>query len=100
MITGSYLKKIISCVLIINLLILCGCGDSGATPSTRENTETKEEYEASVKEYLELRYIQPARHLTENIRNSLPTHWVSCPEQIIPISRMARRMKIMLIQGC
>ena len=48
MITGSYLKKIISCVLIINLLILCGCGDSGATPSTRENTETKEEYEAAL----------------------------------------------------
>lgn len=48
MITGSYLKKIISCVLIINLLILCGCGDSGATPSTRENAETKEEYEAAL----------------------------------------------------
>ena len=48
MITGSYLKKIISCVLIINLLILCGCGDSGATPSTRENAETKEEYEATL----------------------------------------------------
>lgn len=48
MITGSYKKKIISCVLIINLLILCGCGDSGATPSTRENTETKEEYEAAL----------------------------------------------------
>lgn len=48
MMTGSYLKKIISCVLIINLLILCGCGDSGATPSTRENTETKEEYEAAL----------------------------------------------------
>lgn len=48
MITGSYLKKIISCVLIINLLILCGCCDSGATPSTRENTETKEEYEAAL----------------------------------------------------
>ena len=48
MITGSYLKKIISCVLIINLLILCGCGDSGATPSTRENVETKEEYEAAL----------------------------------------------------
>ena len=48
MITGSYLKKIISCVLILNLLILCGCGDSGATPSTRENTETKEEYEAAL----------------------------------------------------
>ena len=48
MITGSYLKKIISCVLIINLLILCGCGDSGAAPSTRENTETKEEYEAAL----------------------------------------------------
>ena len=47
MITGSYLKKIISCVLIINLLILCGCGDSGATPS-RENAETKEEYEAAL----------------------------------------------------
>ena len=47
-ITGSYLKKIISCVLIINLLILCGCGDSGATPSTRENAETKEEYEAAL----------------------------------------------------
>ena len=45
MITGSYLKKIISCVLIINLLILCGCGDSGATP---ENAETKEEYEAAL----------------------------------------------------
>ena len=43
MITGSYLKKIILCVLIINLLILCGCGDSGATPSTREKAETKEE---------------------------------------------------------
>lgn len=93
MITGSYLKKIISCVLIINLLILCGCGDSGATPSTRENAETK-------KKNMKLHYIQPAQHLTENIRNSLPTHWVSCPEQIIPISRMARRMKIMLIQGC
>ena len=92
MITGSYLKKIISCVLIINLLILCGCGDSGATPSTRENAETKEEYEAA---------LYTARTtLTENIRNSLSTHWVSCPEQIIPISRMARRMKIMLIQGC
>lgn len=48
MITGSYLKKIISGVLIINLLILCGCGDSGATPSTRENAETKEEYEAAL----------------------------------------------------
>lgn len=48
MITGSYLKKIISCVLIINLLILCGCGDSGATPSTRENADTKEEYEAAL----------------------------------------------------
>ena len=48
MITGSYLKKIISCVLIINLLILCGCGDSGATPSTRENAERKEEYEAAL----------------------------------------------------
>ena len=48
MITGSYLKKIISCVLIINLLILCGCGDSEATPSTRENAETKEEYEAAL----------------------------------------------------
>ena len=48
MITGSYLKKIISCVLIINLLILCGCGDSGATSSTRENAETKEEYEAAL----------------------------------------------------
>lgn len=48
MITGSYLKKIISCVLIINLLILCGCGDFGATPSTRENAETKEEYEAAL----------------------------------------------------
>ena len=48
MITGSYLKKIISCVLIINLLILCGCGDPGATPSTRENAETKEEYEAAL----------------------------------------------------
>lgn len=48
MITGSYLKKIILCVLIINLLILCGCGDSGATPSTRENAETKEEYEAAL----------------------------------------------------
>lgn len=48
MITGSYLKKIISCVLIINLLILCGCGDSGTTPSTRENAETKEEYEAAL----------------------------------------------------
>lgn len=48
MITGSYLKKIISCVLIINLLILCGCGDSRATPSTRENAETKEEYEAAL----------------------------------------------------
>lgn len=48
MITGSYLKKIISCVLIINLLILCGCGDSGVTPSTRENAETKEEYEAAL----------------------------------------------------
>lgn len=48
MITGSYLKKIISCVLIINLLILCGCGDSGATPSIRENAETKEEYEAAL----------------------------------------------------
>ena len=48
MITGSYLKKIISCVLIINLLILCGCGDSGATPSPRENAETKEEYEAAL----------------------------------------------------
>lgn len=48
MIIGSYLKKIISCVLIINLLILCGCGDSGATPSTRENAETKEEYEAAL----------------------------------------------------
>ncbi len=48
MITGSYLKKIISCVLIINLLILCGCGDSGATPSTRENAEIKEEYEAAL----------------------------------------------------
>ena len=48
MITGSYLKKISSCVLIINLLILCGCGDSGATPSTRENAETKEEYEAAL----------------------------------------------------
>lgn len=48
MITGSYLKKIISCVLIINLLILCGCGDSGATPSTRENAETKEEYEVAL----------------------------------------------------
>lgn len=48
MITGSYLKKIISCVLVINLLILCGCGDSGATPSTRENAETKEEYEAAL----------------------------------------------------
>lgn len=48
MITGSYLKKIISCVLIINLLILCGCGDSGANPSTRENAETKEEYEAAL----------------------------------------------------
>lgn len=48
MITGSYLKKIISCVLIINLLILCGCGDSGATPSTWENAETKEEYEAAL----------------------------------------------------
>lgn len=48
MITGLYLKKIISCVLIINLLILCGCGDSGATPSTRENAETKEEYEAAL----------------------------------------------------
>ena len=48
MITGSYLKKIISWVLIINLLILCGCGDSGATPSTRENAETKEEYEAAL----------------------------------------------------
>lgn len=48
MITGSYLKKIISCMLIINLLILCGCGDSGATPSTRENAETKEEYEAAL----------------------------------------------------
>lgn len=48
MITGSYLKKIISCVLIINLLILCGCGDSGATPYTRENAETKEEYEAAL----------------------------------------------------
>lgn len=48
MITGSYLKKIISCVLIINLLILCGCGDSGATLSTRENAETKEEYEAAL----------------------------------------------------
>ena len=48
MITGSYLKKIISCVLIINFLILCGCGDSGATPSTRENAETKEEYEAAL----------------------------------------------------
>ena len=48
MITGSYFKKIISCVLIINLLILCGCGDSGATPSTRENAETKEEYEAAL----------------------------------------------------
>lgn len=48
MITGSYLKKIISCVLIINLLILCGCGDSGAAPSTRENAETKEEYEAAL----------------------------------------------------
>lgn len=48
MMTGSYLKKIISCVLIINLLILCGCGDSGATPSTRENAETKEEYEAAL----------------------------------------------------
>lgn len=48
MITGSYLKKIISCVLIINLLILCGCGDSGAPPSTRENAETKEEYEAAL----------------------------------------------------
>ena len=48
MITGSYLKKIISCVLIINLLILCGCGDSGATPSTRVYTETKEEYEAAL----------------------------------------------------
>ena len=48
LITGSYLKKIISCVLIINLLILCGCGDSGATPSTRENAETKEEYEAAL----------------------------------------------------
>lgn len=48
MITGSYLKKIISCVLIINLLILCGCRDSGATPSTRENAETKEEYEAAL----------------------------------------------------
>lgn len=48
MITGSYLKKIISCVLIINLLILCGCGNSGATPSTRENAETKEEYEAAL----------------------------------------------------
>lgn len=35
-------------MLIINLLILCGCGDSGATPSTRENTETKEEYEAAL----------------------------------------------------
>lgn len=48
MMTGLYLKKIISCVLIINLLILCGCGDSGATPSTRENAETKEEYEAAL----------------------------------------------------
>lgn len=48
MITGSYFKKIISCVLIINLLILCGCGDSGANPSTRENAETKEEYEAAL----------------------------------------------------
>lgn len=48
MITGSYLKKIISCVLIINLLILCGCGDSGATPSTWENAETKEEYEVAL----------------------------------------------------
>ncbi|MEJ8754919.1 extracellular solute-binding protein [Coprococcus sp. HCN-4056] len=35
-------------MLIINLLILCGCGDSGATPSTRENAETKEEYEAAL----------------------------------------------------
>ena len=92
MITGSYLKKIISCVLIINLLILCGCGDSGATPSTRENAETKEEYEAALYTARTTPY--------GNIRNSLPTHWVSCPEQIIPISRMARRMKIMLIQGC
>ena len=29
-------------------MILCGCGDSGATPSTRENAETKEEYEAAL----------------------------------------------------
>ncbi|MFR7716381.1 MAG: peripheral protein [Clostridium sp.] len=35
-------------MLIINLLILCGCGDPGATPSTRENAETKEEYEAAL----------------------------------------------------
>lgn len=48
MITGSYLKKIISCVLIINLLILCGCGDPGATPSTQDKAETKEEYEAAL----------------------------------------------------
>lgn len=81
MITGSYLKKIISCVLIINLLILCGCGDSGATPSTRENAETKEEYEAA-------------------LYTARTTPYGKYPEQIIPISRMARRMKIMLIQGC
>lgn len=92
MITGSYLKKIILCVLIINLLILCGCGDSGLPPPPGRMQRQKKN--------MKLRYIQPARHLTENIRNSLPTHWVSCPEQIIPISRMARRMKIMLIQGC
>ena len=29
-------------------MILCGCGDSWATPSTRENAETKEEYEAAL----------------------------------------------------
>ena len=64
MITGSYLKKIISCVLIINLLILCGCGDSGATPSTRENAETKEEYEAALYTARTTPYGKYPEHLT------------------------------------
>ncbi|MFR5027503.1 MAG: hypothetical protein ACLTDF_00725 [Coprococcus sp.] len=81
----KYLKKIITCVLTITLIIICGCQDNN-TPSNPSKATTDAEYESAM-------HIAETTPL-EGIRNSSPIPWESCPVQIIQISHREKRMKI------
>ena len=82
----KYLKKIITCVLTITLIIICGCQDNN-TPANPSKATTDAEYES-------------AMHIAETTPlgrypAQLPIPWESCPVQIIQISHRENRMKIM-----